>query len=45
MSTNRQAAVELRVTIEAYGESHKAQIVGAPWTAAGFKPEIVQTSL
>ena len=44
VSTNRQAAVELRVTIEAYGESHKAQIVGA-LDAAGFKPEIVQTSL
>ena len=44
VSTNRQAAVELRVTIEAYGESHKAQIVGA-LDAASFKPEIVQTSL
>ena len=44
VSTNRQAAVELRVTIEAYGESHKAQIVGA-LDAAGFKPETVQTSL
>ena len=44
VSTNRQAAVELRVTIEAYDESHKAQIVGA-LDAAGFKPETVQTSL
>ena len=32
------------MTIEAYGESHKAQIVGV-LDAAGFKPETVQTSL
>ena len=44
VSTNRQAAVELRVTIEAYGESHKAQIVGA-LDAQGFSPTLVQTSL
>ena len=44
VSTNRNAAVELRVTIEAYGTSHKDQIVRA-LEAGGFKPSIVQTSL
>ena len=44
VSTNRNAAVELRVTIEAFGGDHKAQIVGA-LEAAGFSPTLVQTSL
>ena len=44
VSTNRNAAVELRVTIEAYGEEHKAQIVDAI-REAGFEPTLVQTSL
>ena len=44
VSTNRNAAVELRVTIEAYGTDHKNQIVAA-LEAGGFKPTIVQTSL
>lgn len=44
VSTNRNAAVELRVTIEAYGEEHRAQIVGA-LEEAGFSPTLVQTSL
>ena len=44
MTTNRNAAVELRVTIEAYGEEHKQQIVEA-LAAAGFTPQIVQTQL
>ena len=44
VSTNRNAAVELRVTIEAYGEEHKAQIVDAIHKA-GFDPTLVQTSL
>ena len=44
VSTNRNAAVELRVTIEAYGEEHKGQIVQA-LKQAGFAPELVQTSL
>ena len=44
VSTNRNAAVELRVTIEAYGEDHKREIVGA-LTEAGFAPTIVQTAL
>ena len=44
VSTNRNAAVELRVTIEAFGEDHKRQIVTA-LEAAGFAPELVQTAL
>ena len=44
VSTNRNAAVELRTTIEAYGEEHKAQIVEA-LRQAGFAPTVVQTSL
>ena len=44
ISTNRNAAVELRVTVEAFGEDHKRQIVDA-LEAGGFDPSIVQTSL
>ena len=44
VSTNRNAAVELRVTVEAFGEDHKRQIVDALETG-GFDPSIVQTSL
>ena len=44
MSTNWNAAVELRVTIEAFGPDHKGQIVSA-LEAAGFSPTLVQTSL
>ena len=44
VSTNRNAAVELRVTIEAFGTDHKAQIVEA-LKAAGLTPTLVQTSL
>ena len=44
VTTNRNAAVELRVTIEAYGEEHKQQIVET-LAAAGFTPQIVQTQL
>ena len=44
VSTNRNAAVELRVTIEAFGTEHKHQIVEA-LKAAGLTPTLVQTSL
>lgn len=44
VSTNRNAAVELRVTIEAFGTEHKERIVGA-LAAAGFSPTIAPTSL
>ena len=44
VSTNRNAAVELRVTIEAYGTSHKEQIMEA-LRAAGFEPTLSATML
>lgn len=44
VSTNRNAAVELRVTIEAYGTDHKRQIIDA-LEQAGFKPQLSQTML
>ena len=44
VSTNRNAAVELKVTIEAFGEEHKAQIVEA-LAQSGLDPRVVQTSL
>ena len=44
VSTNRNAAVELRVTIEAFGTSHKLAIVKA-LEEAGFKPKLIQAHL
>lgn len=43
VSTNRNAAVELRVTMEAFGHEHKQQIVKA-LEDHGFRPKIVKTS-
>ena len=40
VTTNRQAAVELRVTIEAFGTDHKQQIVKA-LEGEGFRPELI----
>ena len=44
VSTNRNAAVELRVTIVAFGTSHKLAIVKA-LEEAGFKPKLIQAHL
>ena len=44
VSTNRQAAVELRVTIEAFGPDHKKQIVKA-LEDEGFRPKLIQAHL
>ena len=44
VSTNRNAAVELRVTIEAFGSEHKHQIVAA-LEEAGFTPKLIQAHL
>ena len=44
VSTNRNAAVELRVTIEAFGTDHKQQIIAA-LQEAGFRPQLAQTML
>ena len=44
VSTNRNAAVELRVTIEAYGTAHKKEIVDA-LDEGGFNPKVIQPML
>ncbi len=44
VSTNRNAAVELRVTIEAFGTDHKRQIIQA-LLEAGFETQLVQAVL
>ena len=44
VSTNRNAAVELRITMEAFGTDHKNQIVAAP-EKAGCKPRVVRAIL
>ena len=44
VSTNRNAAVELRVTIEAYGTAHKKEIVDA-LDEGGFNPRVIQPML
>ncbi|MBQ2608988.1 MAG: threonine ammonia-lyase, partial [Butyrivibrio sp.] len=43
VSINRNAAVELRITLEAFGSEHKEQILKA-LTEKGFKPKIVRTN-
>lgn len=44
VTTNRQAAVELRVTIEAFGTDHKRQIVKA-LEDEGFRPKLIVAHL
>ena len=44
VSTNRNAAVELRITLECFGSEHKKQIIDALEQAA-FQPRQVRTSL
>ena len=44
VSTNRNAAVELRITLEAFGTEHKSQIIDA-LEKGGYQPKIVRTSL
>ncbi len=41
VSTNRNAAVELRITMEAFGTQHKHQIMAA-LEKEGYKPKLVQ---
>ena len=41
ISINRNAAVELRITMEAFGTEHKNQIVSAR-TSAGYRPKLVK---
>ena len=44
VSTNRNAAVELRITMEAFGTDHKKEILDA-LEEAGFRPKLVTASL
>ena len=43
-TTNRSAAVELRITMEAFGTDHKNRIVKA-LEEAGYTPKIVRPNL
>lgn len=42
VSTNRSAAVELRITMEAFGTEHKHQIIDA-LEEEGYNPKLIQT--
>lgn len=42
VSTNRNAAVELRITMEAFGTEHKNQIIDA-LEKEGYRPRLIQT--
>jgi threonine dehydratase len=42
VSINRNAAVELRITLECFGGEHKAQIINA-LEESGYKPKLVRT--
>ena len=44
VSTNRNAAVELRITMESFGTDHKNAILKR-LEKAGYKPRVVRTSL
>lgn len=44
VSTNRNAAVELRITLEAFGTAHKDELMKA-LTEGGYKPKIVRTNI
>lgn len=44
VSINRSAAVELRITLEAFGTEHKGQIIDA-LEKEGYKPRVVRTNI
>lgn len=44
VSINRNAAVELRITLEAFGTEHKKQIMDA-LEKEGYKPKLVRTNI
>ena len=44
VSTNRSAAVELRITLEAFGTEHKQEILDA-LGVEGYKPKVVRTNI
>ena len=44
VSINRSAAVELRITLEAFGTEHKKEIIAA-LEKEGYKPKVVRTNI
>ena len=44
ISSNRNAAVEIQITMEAFGTEHKKQIIGA-LRDAGYEPNLIQAVL
>lgn len=44
VSTNRNAAVELRITLEAFGTEHKEEII-ASLNEKGYMPKVVRTNI
>ena len=44
VSTNRNAAVELRITMEAFGTEHKKKILDA-LEKKGFRPKLISAKL
>ncbi len=44
VTTNRNAAVELRITLEAFGTEHKQQIIDA-LEKEGYMPKVVRTNI
>lgn len=44
VSINRNAAVELRITLEAFGSEHKKEIIAA-LEDGGYKPRVVRTNI
>ena len=44
ISINRNAAVELRITLEAFGHEHKQQIIDA-LEKNGYSPKLVRTNI
>ena len=44
VSTNRNAAVELRITLEAFGTEHKEEIMKA-LEKNGYQPKLVRTNI
>ena len=44
VSINRNAAVELKITMEAFGEEHKLQIIEG-LKAAGYDAKLIPTNI
>ena len=44
VSTNRSSAVELKITIEAFGTEHKNQIVNA-LDVKGYRPRVIRVNM